>query len=149
MLLLEAFSGMQYERMLCAGFDFSWFWFSIKLISFKFWSEVLIKNLFGFELSKKSTGFSACPKTHFKSISNSGLKITKKNPGNRKSFLFFLNISGVGEEMISGFKAALVFDSRSFSSKQVSFNNFLRSGEKEVQPGFSNYLKKNLFRFSG
>jgi hypothetical protein len=40
--------------------------------------------------------------------------------------------------MISGFKADLVFDSRSFFSIPVSINNFLRSSEKEVQPWFSN-----------
>jgi hypothetical protein len=54
-------SGMQYERLLCAGFDFSWF--SIKLISFLVLVCGFNKNLFGFESSKKPVVFSACPKT--------------------------------------------------------------------------------------
>jgi hypothetical protein len=81
------------------------------------------------------------PENPFQTYFQFRLENYKKNSGNRKLFPFFLNRSGVGEEMISGFKADLVFSSRSFSDNQLSIENFQGLAKKKSNPDFQINVK--------
>jgi len=126
MPIFKTVSGMQYERLLCAGFDFSWFWFSIKLISFKFWSVVLLKVCSGLNYQKNRRHFRLARKPFSNQFSIQAWKLQKKSRKPEIVFFDFPVKSGFSSETVSKSWVGLVFSSRSFFSNLVSTNNFFQ-----------------------